>query len=234
MKKYFFIANILLALAVLAGDICYMLFGGLWLKSITSAGFVLIGLINLVYAIITKSNRMKFTIIMFIGLVFAMLGDIVLNIHFMGGAILFAVGHIFFFLSYCFISKFKWTDLIAGGIIFVIALLILTLVPLFDFGSVLMQIICIFYALIISLMLGKAISNLIRERSLINILVVVGSGLFFFSDLMLVFDTFTSISGIILGVLCLGTYYPAECVLAHTILHADNSGKHGEEVSQEK
>ncbi len=223
MKKQFFIANILLALAVLAGDICYMLFGGLWLKSITSAGFVLIGLINLIYACITKSNRLKYAIIMFVGLVFAMLGDIVLNVHFIGGAILFAIGHIFFFISYCFISKFKWTDLIAGGIIFAIAVLVLTLVPIFDFGSVLMQIICIFYALIISLMLGKAISNLIHERSLVNILVVVGSVLFFFSDLMLVFDNFTAISTIIFGVLCLATYYPAECILAHTILQADGN-----------
>ncbi len=227
MKKHFFIANILLALAVLAGDICYMLFGGLWLKSITSAGFVLIGLINLIYACITKSSRLKYAIIMFIGLVFAMLGDIVLNVHFIGGAVLFAIGHIFFFISYCFISKFKWTDLIAGGIIFVIAVLVLTLVPIFDFGSVLMQIICIFYALIISLMLGKAIANLIHERNLLNILVVVGSALFFFSDLMLVFDNFTAISGIIFGVLCLGTYYPAECILAHTILHADNKNENG-------
>ncbi len=226
-KQIFFILNIILALAVLAGTICYMpplSLGGLWLKSITSAGFVLIGLINLIYAILSKKINLKFAIIMFIGLVFAMLGDILLEIDFMIGAIFFAIGHIFFFISYCFIEKFKWTDLIAGGIIFTIAVLVLTLVPLFNFDTM-MQMLCIFYALIISLMLGKAISNLIRKRNLLNILILIGSGLFFFSDLMLVFNVFTTIPGYILGLLCLITYYPAECILAHTILQADEKEK---------
>ena len=159
MKKQFFIFNIILALLVTAGAICYMppfQLAGLWLKSITSAGFVLIGLINLIYAIISKKINLKYAIIMFIGLVFAMLGDILLEINFMIGAILFAIGHIFFFISYCFIARFKWTDLIAGGIIFTVAVLVLTLVPLFNFDTM-MQLLCIFYALIISLMLGKSI-----------------------------------------------------------------------------
>lgn len=224
MKKQFFIFNIILALLVLVGDAFYISYGHLWLKSITSAGFVLIGLINLVYAIISKKINLKYAIIMFIGLVFAMLGDILLEINFMIGAILFAIGHIFFFISYCFIARFKWTDLIAGGIIFTVAVLVLTLVPLFNFDTM-MQLLCIFYALIISLMLGKSISNIIRERNLLNILVLVGSGLFFFSDLMLVFNVFTDIPGIALGLLCLITYYPAECILAHTILQADKKEK---------
>ncbi|MBO5022322.1 MAG: lysoplasmalogenase [Clostridia bacterium] len=224
MKKQFFIFNIILALLVLVGDAFYISYGHLWLKSITSAGFVLIGLINLVYAIISKKINLKYAIIMFIGLVFAMLGDILLEINFMIGAILFAIGHIFFFISYCFIARFKWTDLIAGGIIFTVAVLVLTLVPLFNFDTM-MLLLCIFYALIISLMLGKAISNVIRERNLLNILMLVGSGLFFFSDLMLVFNVFTDIPGIALGLLCLITYYPAECILAHTILQADKKEK---------
>jgi hypothetical protein len=224
MKKLFFIFNIILALLVFVGDAFYISYGHLWLKSITSAGFVLIGLINLIYAIISKKINLKYAIIMFIGLVFAMLGDILLEINFMIGAILFAIGHIFFFISYCFIARFKWTDLIAGGIIFTVAVLVLTLVPLFNFDTM-MQLLCIFYALIISLMLGKAISNVIRERNLLNILVLVGSGLFFFSDLMLVFNVFTNIPGIALNLLCLITYYPAECILSHTILQADKKEK---------
>ncbi len=228
-KQLFFILNIILALLVTAGAICYMppfQLAGLWLKSITSAGFVLIGLINLVYAIISKKINLKYAIMMFIGLIFAMIGDVVLDIpnQFILGAIFFAIGHIFFFISYCFIARFKWTDLIAGGIIFTVAVLVLTLVPLFKFDTM-MQLLCIFYALIISLMLGKAISNIIRERNLLNILVLVGSGLFFFSDLMLVFNVFTNIPGIALGLLCLITYYPAECILAHTILQADKKEK---------
>ena len=91
MRKNIFILNLILLALLLAGDVCYILLGGLWLKALTSLMFVVIGLINLIYALKVKKGNMKFAIILFIGLVFAMAGDIVLNIHFIGGAILFAV-----------------------------------------------------------------------------------------------------------------------------------------------
>ena len=69
------------------------------------------------------------------------------------------------------------------------------------------------YALIISLMVGKAISNFVKERTVLTATVLVGSILFFFSDLMLVFDWFMGI-GRIAALLCMSTYYPAECILA--------------------
>ena len=57
-----------------------------------------------------------------------------------------------------------------------------------------MEVVCVFYALIISFMLGKAVSNIIRERNILNLLIVIGSFLFFFSDLMLLFDVFANVS----------------------------------------
>ena len=179
-KKLIIILNCILLALILAGDVLYIVFGDLWLKGLTSAFFVLLGVINLIYAIKNKSNKQKFSIILVIGLIFAMLGDIILNIHFISGAILFAVGHVFFFMSYCFLQKFSWKDLLFGAIIFIPSVLVITLVPIFDFGGVLMEIVCVMYALIISLMVGKAISNLIRERNLLNLIIVLGSVLFFF------------------------------------------------------
>ena len=62
-------------------------------------------------------------------------------------------------------------------------------------------------------MLGKAIGNFIREKNTVNGTIALASVLFFFSDLMLVFDWFAG-GGRITGLLCMGTYYPAECLLA--------------------
>ena len=214
-KKLIIILNCILLALILAGDVLYIVFGDLWLKGLTSAFFVLLGVINLIYAIKNKSIKQKFSIILVIGLIFAMLGDIILNIHFISGAILFAVGHVFFFMSYCFLQKFSWKDLLFGAIIFIPSVLVITLVPIFDFGGVLMEIVCVMYALIISLMVGKAISNLIRERNLLNLIIVLGSVLFFFSDLMLLLDVFGNLP--VVGILCLATYYPAEFLLAHSI-----------------
>lgn len=224
MKKLFFILNLILAGGVIASDVCYILYGGLWLKSITSALFVLIGLVNLFFAIKTKSKHIKFSIVMAIGLVFAMAGDIVLNVYFIGGAALFAIGHIIFFFAYSCILKFSWHDIIAGCGIFVPSLIILVALPIFDFGGIMMQLVCIVYALIISLMVGKAATNFFKEKSISNLIILIGSVLFFFSDLMLVLDMFANV-GAICGILCLATYYPAEILLGYSIYQKANENK---------
>ena len=145
-----------------------------------------------------------------------MCGDIVLEVEFIVGAVLFAIGHIFYFVAYCFLQKFKWIDLFYGAAIFVPAVIFIVAIPIFDFGGVLMEIVCIVYAIIISCMVGKAISNLVEKKNLQNILIVVGSILFFFSDLMLLLNIFASLPNAV-SVLCLATYYPAEILLAFSI-----------------
>lgn len=219
MKKYlnlFNILNVVLILAVLVGDVFYLKTGELWVKSITSAGFVAIGAVNLIYAIKHKTTHLKFCITMLVGLTFAMLGDIFLNIYFIAGAALFAVGHVFYFIAYCFIQKFKWTDLIPAAALFVPAVLFMTLAPIFNYRGVHFEILCIVYALIISCMMGKAVSNFIRERNVLNLIIMVGSILFVISDLMLLMHVFADIHRIF-NILCLATYYPAECFLAYSL-----------------
>lgn len=217
MKKYlnsFNIIYLLLITAVLVGDVFYILGSELWVKSVTSLGFLLIGVLSLVFALKYKRVNLKFAITMVVGLVFAMIGDILLDVDFIIGAIFFAVGHIGYFIAYCFLCKFKWLDLVIGGTIALASTLVILLLPIFTFSPT-MQILIIFYAIIISFMLGKALSNLIRQRNLINLIIFIGSLLFFFSDLMILLRSFTDIpSEMLLRILCLGTYYPAEILLA--------------------
>ena len=219
MKKQInllYILNIILSLLVIAGDACYIAYGGLWLKSITSAGFVLIGIVNFCFALKLKSYNLKFCIIMLIGLTFAMMGDIVLNVNFIAGAILFAVGHIFYFVAYCFINRFKCIDLIPAAALFLFAVLFITLAPFFDFDGVAMQILCIVYAFVISCMMGKAVSNFIRQRNVLNLVAMLGSVLFVISDLMLLMCVFGG-GNMVFDIICLATYYPAECLLAFSL-----------------
>ena len=216
MKKIQKIINILLAVAILVGDVLYITTDHLLAKSLTSFLFVALGVVNLVFAIKEKTPAKKFCIIMVIGLFFAMLGDIILEIEFIVGALLFATGHIFYFVAYCTLQKFEVKNLIASAIIFVPATLLITLAPIFDFGGILMEIVCVFYALIISIMVGKSISNYIKNKSWLNLVIMVGSILFMFSDIMLLFNVFADISSVF-GILCLSTYYPAEILLAFAI-----------------
>jgi uncharacterized membrane protein YhhN len=104
-------------------------------------------------------------------------------------------------------------DGIISGALFLGCLIFLLFCPWLTFDVPVFRVVCIVYAAIISTMLGKAVGNFLRERSGVSGIIALASGLFFFSDLMLVFDWFigrwdwTSNA-------CMGTYYPALCLLA--------------------
>lgn len=190
-------------------------------KTIPSVLFVLCGLFNYIYCIkVLKCNttNKKYSLIMLVGLAFAMLGDILLIDFFELGAIFFAIGHIMFFISFCYINKLTIRDGVIGLLIFALALLFILLYPHFRFQG--MGGLIVAYALIISLMLGKAIGNLITSKnSILQKIILLGAGLFFFSDLMLLLFRFAH-RIILFDWLCVMTYYPAEFLLGFTIFLA--------------
>ncbi len=183
------------------------------LKCICSGSFALLGIINLCYAVTTKQSNKKFYIGMTLGLILAFLGDVLIGYDFIVGAATFAVGHIFFVVAYCFMQRMQKLDYIFGGTLFLGCLIFLLFCPLLNFDVAVFRIVCIVYALIISVMLGKALGNFVREKNLVNGTIAVASALFFFSDLMLVFDRFIGLWGWTDNA-CMGTYYPALCFLA--------------------
>ncbi|MDE6597710.1 MAG: lysoplasmalogenase [Clostridia bacterium] len=220
IKDYFLLANLILALIIWLGDCLYLQYDKLWMKSVTSALFVIIGVVNFIYLMLFGNKRFKFPALMLTGLTFAMLGDIVLEIEFIAGAALFAIGHVFYFVAYSMLQKIKWTDFIYAVCILVPAVLLITLAPVFDFDGIVMEIVCVVYAAVISCMVGKAVANLVRVKSKKNIVIVLGSLLFMISDLALLFNVFSSMK--YAGAICLATYYPAEILLGLSIfLHAN-------------
>ncbi len=216
MKKIS-VFNLIMAVLLVVADVLFIVVGDLTTKTIASLLFVTIGFVNLIYLLKFKKERSLSAYLLFIGLCFACLGDIFLEIEFIVGAILFAVGHVFYFVSYTKLVKFQWKDLVYSAMIFVPSLCIILFLPIFDFGGVTLQILCCVYAFVISIMAGKAIANFTKEKSKLNLIILFGSTLFFFSDFMLLFSVFADISSVF-RVLCLATYYPAEFLLAYSIL----------------
>lgn len=216
-KKVAFYGNLIFGVLIVMATILYMLdiMNPYFIKSLDSILFVLCGVFNLIllYKYRKTSHAWK-SLFMLLGLIFACIGDIVLIGNFVLGAIFFAIGHIWFLVYFYVLQKFNYKDVLIGGIIFLISLLLILFLPVFDFGNFLA--IVIIYALIISMMLGKAFSNYLCKMTIPNLVVFIGALLFFFSDLMLVFDNFSTFSGIF-GYLCLSTYYPAEFLLAISI-----------------
>ncbi len=184
-------------------------------KTIASALFVLCGVFNLALVFYKWGIKKCWQAwIMLLGLIFAFVGDVVLISNFVLGAVFFALGHIFFLIYFCLYQKIKWQDIVIALVIFVLSLLLILLFPQFDFNG--MQVVAIIYALVISMMLGKAVGNYVVNRSVVNLIIMLGAILFFFSDAMLLFNVFTDISPLF-DYFCISTYYPAEYLLALSI-----------------
>ena len=115
-----------------------------------------------------------------------------------------------------YLQGFHPRDLVIGGVIFIASAALLLCAPCFDFGSETFKWICVSYAFVISLMLGKAIANLICTPNAVTALIAAGSFLFFFSDLMLVFAWFGGFPGWTNNA-CMAAYYPALCTLAFSM-----------------
>ena len=215
MKKSSLKLNAIMLAFILIFDILYMFKGGLFFKSIASILFVATGFINILQCIKNKTD-LKFPIWMMVALIFAMLGDILLVINFYTGTALFAIGHIFYFVSYCMLQKINCKDFIWGIGISIVAISIILFTPFLDFGDPLMYGVCCGYAFIISFMVGKTISNMLKENNSTNRIIVIGSILFFFSDFLLMLNKFGGMKWA--SYMCLGSYYPAQFILAFSLL----------------
>ena len=191
--------------------------GGIVMKGTCSLMFVILGIINLVYCCVKHKKCGAFPLLLTLGLIFGMAADIVLCLDFITGAAVFAVGHIFFLASYCAYSGFRAKDILFSSFMLVISVIILML-PVFNYGSTLMFIIVLCYGLIISLMVGKAIGNFIAKKGMVELLVLIGSVMFYLSDLMLLMNIF---GGNIpyTDTMCCYLYWPGQALLAHTLFH---------------
>lgn len=221
------IFNICFLVFMLIADACYLFIPAseYITKTIPSVGFVLGGVVNLLYVLKNKGNFMSHTGYkwwMLVGLIFACLGDIFLIDFFTLGVIFFALGHIFFFVSFCHIEKFRLIDLAYSGALAAICAAIIFFYDGFVFDG--MMPLILVYAIIISFMVGKTISNYFYNKSKFNLIVAIGSIMFFLSDFFLLFRLFAG-WGRIGSILCLIFYYPAEFVLAYSIIPVSKSNK---------
>ena len=213
-QKILLAVNLLIVSAILVLNYFYQSNGfDFTLKCVCSGLFALLGVINLIYALIMKADDQKFYIGMSAGLILAFLGDYLIGYDFIIGAATFALGHVCFVVAYCFMQKMQKIDYMISGVLFLGCLIFLLFCPLLTFEVPIFRIVCIVYALIISTMLGKAVGNFVRKKDLVSGTIAVASVLFFFSDLMLVFDWFIGLWSWT-DHACMGTYYPALCLLA--------------------
>ena len=165
MKKLVLPLNIIFLGLSLACDTALIITHLYPIKITASVFFMLAAAVNLIYALKYFPDKKLPSVILTVGVFFAMSADIAINLNFIAGAAIFALGHICYFIAYSLMQKPRPTDFIPAIIIFIPIVLFMMFSPLLDFGSVMMKIIGISYAVIICIMTGKAIMNFIRIKN---------------------------------------------------------------------
>lgn len=189
-------------------------------KAVASASFAVTAILNLVFTFVKKSKNIVTPILLAAALLSAMTADIVLEYNFMAGGAIFGLSHILFICAFCFLLRVHWLDLVCGIVPAIVVILVICFNPIFEFKNTVMQIFACAYALLICLMGGKAISNFVRDRNKMNLVILIGSLLFMISDFLLLFDHFGQSGDFPIDthhIDCHLFYYPAEITFALSI-----------------
>lgn len=210
MKKSILIWNLILSAALLVLDCVYVTIWGSGLKALTCGLFAVQGLGNLAWALRMRSRYVPSCIGIALGLILSWAGDVLIGVNFVLGAGLFALGHVSYTAAFGLCRRFSGRDWLLGLGLFAATGAFVLLGPL-TFADAMMRWVCFAYAAIISLMLGKALGNLLAEPSAVAWVMAIGAALFMFSDLMLVLDWFMDLDT---GRACMLTYCPGQCLLA--------------------
>ena len=186
------------------------------LKGSASIVFCIIGYLGFVNATNTSFAKM-----VFIGLIFGALGDILLNLRFvfekMGqkiflvGILAFFIGHILYLVALVPLSTNLLPCVVIGSIL---ATLILTWIFKTLTVKIAFKVFGIFYIGAVVLMTCVAIGNVISIGSLSSMMYAIGAVSFTLSDIVLIFNTFGSEQKYSMRITNLSLYYLGQLLIA--------------------
>lgn len=209
-KKAYYLRNAVLLFLLLLFTVISMFSNNILYKVLASLSFVAAGIMNY---FCEPRQRKTFSCLLIWGLIFGLFGDVGILIDFRIGALLFAIGHVLYYLSFCKINPPSAKDILP----IVICILCSTAAVCFVLPpetSAFMRCICLLYACIISLMTGKSVSMYFSLKNSLSLLLVIGSIIFFLSDLMILLFKFSNENKILFRNICRCLYFPAQFILA--------------------
>lgn len=186
------------------------------LKCACSAGFATLAVVNAAFAFALNRPNRRFYVAAVCGLLCAALGDVLIGFDFIAGAAAFGVGHLALIVAFSFARRFGRLDAVLSVAIFLFAAAFLNFFPGIAFATPVLKGVCVGYAAVISVMLGKATGNFIDSQTVVNGAFASGAFLFFFSDLMLALNAFVG-RWAWCDAACLATYFPAVYLLAFSL-----------------
>ncbi|MCR5763283.1 MAG: lysoplasmalogenase [Treponema sp.] len=196
------------------------------IKTTTSIMFVITGFLA---ARSSKDSFSTYTKLILTGLILGMLGDILLALQyisigfFVAGLISFALGHIFYVISFSLKSqKMDIITFLPMIIVLPLFLLLVCISKQFDFQGLFPCI--LIYGIILTFMEGKSL-NLLKyteKAKKFVILTITGTSLFAISDIILLFILFMNLQSSlknVLGIFNLVTYYIGQGLIALSLTY---------------
>lgn len=189
------------------------------LKGLASLAFVIIGIMLYV----TKSTNPLGLKIM-IGLIFGMLGDILLNLRFilkkngqkafLIGILMFLIGHVLYLMALVSQATNFLVDAVIGA---VLAAALLTYIFKTMEVKIAFKIFGIFYLGAVIIMTVTALHIAITTGAVRDIVYAVGAVLFTASDIVLIFNTFSGVTKFSLRITNLSLYYVGQLLIAASL-----------------
>lgn len=218
MKKTSLFNSVLLILIGIS-SLFYIVYDGLNLKGMTSLLFLVLGFVNL----LTVKNEVakdQFIICLFIGLVFAFFADILIGINLISGFILYYFCHIFVFISFCKTEDFQIKDIMYSFVVLIPSIMFILYTTKFNFGGEFIYNLSLGYVVLLSLVVGKSISNFTTNKSKLNLMILVSMILLFISNFCSIFVLFAEAVKLV-KVFSVIFYYCALTMLALTICYTE-------------
>lgn len=192
-------------------------FYSLLFKLLSSLIFLSAGL----YYSLTSTSDSKYAIIIVLGLLFGLIGDVFLvyinnKKCFFYGILSFLIGHLLYIYAFITKTDFKIYDLFILIVLLIVAVIMF---KLFDLKLGKFKIPVYTYTFIIALMQTKAISFTYNNYHISNIWpILLGSVIFLISDIILSYITFKKYS-IILTSFNLLFYYFGQLLIAYSLFY---------------
>ncbi|MCR4685584.1 MAG: lysoplasmalogenase [Lachnospiraceae bacterium] len=191
------------------------------LKGCASLVFVCVG-----YMGFRAASNASFAKMVFLGLCFGALGDILLNLRYLSkshgqkifllGIAAFLTGHILYLVALIPLSSNLLISLIAGVI--VAALLLLYIFKKLSV-KLTFKIFGVFYIGAVVLMTAVAIGNLIAMPDTNRLMYALGAVLFTVSDIVLIFNTFGGTTKFSMRITNLSLYYIGQLLIALSLFY---------------
>lgn len=216
------VAGIIIQAAFIIAEHREKYVGAVRLKGTASVVFFVIGALAAAGATDAVFARM-----VLIGLLFGVLGDILLNLRFvfpakgqkifLAGIAAFLVGHILYLAALLPKCRSKAVCIVIGA---VLAAAILAYIFKTMEVKPAFKIFGVFYLGAVIIMTVVAIGNLIADPCTANQLYAVGAVLFTLSDIVLIFNTFSGVTRFSLRITNLSLYYLGQLLIAASLYFA--------------